>query len=120
MALYEEQFATYGKTCEENFYGTRLINTMHSENIQHMCTTGIEDFGRGSTGRHITWPFMGKSITSSEGAEWKHARNLVKSIFSRAELSDVDGLSVYVDRLIALIPYGKTFDIQPLFHKNGV
>ncbi|TVY12842.1 Cytochrome P450 monooxygenase lepH [Lachnellula arida] len=117
MRLYAKQFDTYGKTWEENFTGTRLINTMDKENIQHIATR-LDDFGRAYSRRNIAWPFMGNSITSSDGAEWKHARNLINPTFSRAELSDIDGLSLHVNRLIALIPGGgKTFDIQPLFQK---
>lgn len=118
MALYESQFSTYGKTWEEKFLGTPCINTMHVDNIKHMATTAQDDFGRSTGGRPVAWPFMGKSITSTDGADWKHARAMVKPIFSRAELSDIDGLGIYMDRVISMISDdGESFDIQPLFHK---
>jgi cytochrome P450 len=118
MPLYAKQFATYGKTWEENFVGTRLINTADKENIQHIATT-TDVFGRNFSQRgRAGWPFTGHSVMSTDGAEWKHARNLINPTFSRAEMSDIDGLGVYLDRLISLIPEdGRTFDIQPLFQK---
>ncbi|MCJ1308033.1 hypothetical protein MMC25_001683 [Agyrium rufum] len=118
MVLYEEQFATYGKTWEENFLGTTVINTMHSENIQQVATFLFDDFTRNAGSRNVGWPFIGKGITTMDGADWKHSRGIVKPIFARSELSDIEGLGVFVDRLIEMIPTDdRTFDIQPLLHK---
>ena len=101
MPLYAKQFATYGKTWEENFMGTRLINTADKENIQYIATT--DHFGRNFSQRgRVGWPFTGRSVMSTDGAEWKHARNLINPTFSRAEMIPEDG---------------QTFDIQPLFQK---
>ena len=116
MLLYEEQFATYGKTFEENFLGRPVINTMHSENIQLVATASFDDFRRNPGSKTVGWPFMGKGLTTTDGADWKYSRNLVKPIFARSELSDIEGLSGYVDRMIDRIPRG-SFDIQPLLHK---
>jgi len=98
--------------------GTRLINTADKENIQHIATTP-DHYGRNFSQRgRVGWPFTGRSVMSTDGAEWKHSRNLINPTFSRAEMSDIDGLGQYLDRLISLIPEdGQTFDIQPLFQK---
>ena len=118
MALCTDQFATYGKTFEGNFMGTSLINTMHSENIQQIATSLSDNFIRNTGRKNTAWPFMGKSIITTDKAEWKHYRNLVNPTFARPELLDIEGLSVFVDRLIDLIPRdGKSFDIQALHHK---
>ena len=118
MKLYEQRFATYGKTFEENFLGSRVINTMNPENIQAVAAGKFQDYRRDMARKGATSPFMGKSITSSDGVEWKHSRNLVKPVFSRSELSDTDGLGVFIDQFLDLIPRdGPTVDIQPLLHK---
>ena len=58
-------------------------------------------------------PFMGKSFTSSDGIDWKHSGNLVKPTFSRSEASDTDGLSLFIDRFLDLIPRGgMAVDVQ--------
>ena len=118
MLLYEEQFATYGKTFEENFLGRTVINTMHSENIQQVATSLFDNFARNPGNRIVGWPFIGKGVTTTDGADWKYSRNIVKPIFARSELSDIKGLGVFVDRLIERIPKnGTAFDIQILLHK---
>ena len=118
MALYEKQFAAYGKTWEENFLGARVINTMQPENIQQVATASFGDYARNAGGKNVGWPFLGKGITTTDGEDWRHSRGLVKPTFARSELSDIEGLSTFVDRLIERVPEdGSSFDIQPLLHK---
>jgi cytochrome P450 monooxygenase len=118
LPLFEEHFALYGKTFEENFVGSRRINTIHSKNIQQILTTSINNFRKNPPGRHFASPFFGESLTTTDGNLWRYSRNLVKPTFARAELSDIDGLGKFVDRMMKYIPTdGTTFDIQPLLHK---
>jgi cytochrome P450 monooxygenase len=63
-------------------------------------------------------PFLGRGIFSEDGPAWKRSRDLIKPLFKRAELSDVEGFKKFVDRMLALIPRdGSTVDLKPLFEK---
>lgn len=116
MELYMQHFATYGKTWEEKFYDVRMINTMESRNIQQVCALGFQDYCKPS--RHFAHPFLGRGIFSEDGPAWKRSRDLVKPVFSRSELSDIDSFCFHVDRFLDLIPRdGSTIDLQSPLHK---
>ncbi|KAI4212401.1 MAG: hypothetical protein LQ351_004833 [Letrouitia transgressa] len=118
MRLYMSHFALYGKTYEEQFFDTRVINTMEAPNIQQVAALSFQDWGKVSSRSNSASPFLGRGIFSEDGAFWKHSRDLIKPTFARSEISDFILLGVYVDRFFDLIPKdGNTFDIQPMLHK---
>ena len=118
MKLYMSHFHSYGKTFEERFFDTKVINTMEAANIQQVTALSFQDWGKSSSRNASSSPFLGRGIFSEDGVFWKHSRNLIKPLFARSEISDVNSLGVFVDRLFESIPRdGSTFDIQPLLHK---
>ena len=119
LKLYERHFKLYGKTFEERFFGTKIINTMEAANLQHVLTQSFKDFGRTVGSRkNVSAQFMGTGILSSDGALWKRSRDLIKPIFARSELSDVNSLGSHMDRFLNIFPRdGSTIDIQPLLQK---
>ena len=118
MKLYMRHFDSYGKTFEEQFFDTKIINTMEAANIQQAAALSFQDWGKSSSRSASSSPFLGKGIFSADGPFWKHSRDLIKPTFARSEISDVNSLGVFVDRLFELIPRGgATIDIQPLLHK---
>ena len=118
MKLYMKYFDLYGKTFEERFFHTKIINTMEAANIQQVTALSFRDWGKSSSRNASSSLFLGRGIFSEDGAAWKSSRDLIKPLFARSEISDVDSLGVFVDHLFALIPRdGATIDIQPLLHK---
>ena len=117
LTLYDEQFARYGKTFEEIWRGKPLINTIEPANIQQVAALGFEDYAKDLERLQAMAPFMGPSIFSN-GPIWKVARTMVKPIFSRAELSDIDHLASFTDRFMELLPSdGSVVDVQPLLNR---
>lgn len=116
--LYKSQFDTYGKTWSEVWRGKTLFNTMDPANIQHVASTAAEDFGKDSDRETAQWPLLGPSIFS-DGEPWTLSRRLVKPIFTRTELTDLDSFAASTDKFLKLIPekMDETFDIQPLLHR---
>ncbi|PQE09431.1 Cytochrome P450 family protein [Rutstroemia sp. NJR-2017a BVV2] len=115
MGLFMEHFNNIGKTWEENFFGARVFNTMDVQNIQQVSALAFDDYGKPA--QNFFKPFLGDGFLSLDGLAWKHSRDLVKPIFSRSEVSDVDTLGFHVDRFLELIPSdGKTIDIQEPLH----
>jgi cytochrome P450 len=116
MQLYMRHFGMLGKTWEENFHRTKVINTMEAVNIQHVTTTGFQNFAKISQ-KGFT-PFLGKGIFSQEGAAWRHSRDLIKPIFTRSEISDVNSLDIHVARFLEMIPSdGTMIDLQVPLHR---
>ncbi|KAL6720823.1 hypothetical protein ACLMJK_002748 [Lecanora helva] len=91
---------------------------MEAANIQQVTALSFHDWGKSASRNSSSSPFLGKGIFSEDGIYWKHSRELVKPTFARSEISDVDSLGTFVNRLFDVIPRdGSTFDIQPLLHK---
>lgn len=115
--LYASQFERYGKTWEENWRGKPLINTTEPANVQQVGALAFEDYGKDPERLKAQAPFFGPSIFS-DGPIWKEARGMVKPIFARAEISDMDHLASFVDRFMELLPdNGSLVDVQPLLHR---
>ena len=116
--LYLEQYQNYGKTWEENLAGTKVINSMEPENFQQVASLSFQDYGKLAMRNKALSPFLGNGIFSQDGALWKHSRDLIKRLFTRAELSDIDSFKVHVNRFLNLIPRdGSTVDLHPLLLK---
>ncbi|PQE28624.1 Cytochrome P450 family protein [Rutstroemia sp. NJR-2017a BBW] len=116
MKLVMEEFDRYGKTWEEETFDTKVINTMEVRNIQEIAALSFHDYKKPD--RSIFNPFLGHGIMSQDGPEWKHSRDLIKPIFSRAELSDLDIFSRHFERFLESIPRdGTTIDLLPPLQK---
>ncbi|KAF7879434.1 hypothetical protein EAF04_000630 [Stromatinia cepivora] len=92
--LYASQFEQYGRTWEENWRGKPLINTTEPTNVKQVAALSVNDYGKDPERAKAQSPFFGPSIFS-DGHIWKEARGLVKPIFARAEISDMDHLASF-------------------------
>ena len=116
--LYDVHFKLYGKTFEELFFDTKVINTMEPENIQQVAVSSFQDWGKVASRSTASAPVLGDGIFSQDGAAWKNSRELIKPTFSRIEIADLSSLSTFTDRLLGLLPRdGRATDVQPLLHK---
>ena len=116
--LYLEQYQKYGKTWEDNMAGTKVINSMEPENFQQVASLSFQDYGKLAMRNKALSPLLGNGIFSQDGASWKHSRDLIKSLFMRAERSDIDWFEVHVNRFLSLIPRdGSTVNLHPLLLK---
>ncbi|KAJ8065375.1 hypothetical protein OCU04_006064 [Sclerotinia nivalis] len=115
--LYASQFEQYGRTWEENWRGKPLINITEPANVKQVAALSVNDYGKDPERAKAQSPFFGPSIFL-DGHVWKEARGLVKPIFTRAEISDMDHLASFVDRFMDLLPNdGGMVDVQPLLHR---
>lgn len=65
MALFMEQFNGIGKTFEENFFGTRVINTIEPANIKEVSALSFEDYGKPA--QNFFKSFLGDGVLSLDG-----------------------------------------------------
>jgi len=118
QALYTRHFNALGKTWEETFWNERVINTMDAVNHQYIHALGFEDFGKPNQRMKISAPILGNGIFVAEGTHWKQSRGIIKPIFARAELENMELMAKHVNRFIDLLPRdSKTFDIQSMLKK---
>ncbi|KAL9616688.1 MAG: hypothetical protein Q9160_008476 [Pyrenula sp. 1 TL-2023] len=119
--IYEKHFEQYGNTFEEHFFFQKTITTMEPANIKHVFAVAPKDFSKheSKTRKATVRKLLGTGIvTVDDGPEWKQSRDLIRPIFSRGELADVNIIGKHVDHLIEVIPRdGSTFDVQLLLKK---
>lgn len=116
--LYDQQFELYGKTFEELFFDTKVINTIEPANIQQVAILSWQDWGKVASRNTSSAPVLGNGIFSQDGAAWKRSRELIRPTFLRSEIADFGTLGTYTDRLLELLPGdGSTTDVQPLLHR---
>ncbi|KAL8688494.1 MAG: hypothetical protein Q9218_005613, partial [Villophora microphyllina] len=110
-----QRFHKYGKTFEANSWGTTCIHTMEPDNLQVVLAQCFDNFGVEPMRLHIGRPFIGKGVFSTDGAYWQYSRNLIKPIFARAQVSDLNTLGCHLEHMMDQIPRdGSTVDIQNL------
>ncbi|KAF2016991.1 putative P450 monooxygenase [Aaosphaeria arxii CBS 175.79] len=97
--------------------GNNIYLTDDPENIKSMLATNFNSWSLGRERIKMMASFLGYGIFCTEGAAWKHSRDMLRPCFERSQVADVDMMEKHVKCLIDQIPDdGKTIDLQPLFH----
>lgn len=96
----------------------RFIFTADPENIKAVLAAQFEDYGKGET-FHKEWKdFLGDSIFTTDGEEWRNSRNLLRPQFVKTRVSDLDIFEKHLDVLISMMGgNGEVVDISELFYR---
>ncbi|KAI4604114.1 hypothetical protein KJ359_000242 [Pestalotiopsis sp. 9143b] len=96
----------------------RFIITREPEHIKTVLTTKFNDFGKGPK-FHKDWsPFLGNSIFTTDGPQWHDSRSLIRPMFLKNRVSDLDIFERWTQAVIRLIPdNGGEVDIMDLFYR---
>ncbi|RVX66580.1 hypothetical protein B0A52_09457 [Exophiala mesophila] len=127
QALKEERATQYMIQWQERnpatyatrFFDSVVLQTCEPANIQALLASQFEDFCLGN--RLQAWsPMFGKGIFTTDGAEWKHQRAMLRPQFAREVLQDFDTEERHHKNLLhhlTVRPDGWTdrVDLQPLF-----
>jgi cytochrome P450 len=67
----------------------------------------------------IAFPLFGDGIFTQEGADWKHAREMLRPQFNYRQYEDLSVFREHVDNLLNCIyeANGQDLDLQPLFFR---
>lgn len=105
-------------TTEIIFFGRRLIITQDPEHIKTVLTSKFTQFGKGDR-FHDAWaPFLGDSIFTTDGQLWQNSRTLIRPMFVKDKVRDMDIFERWTDNLIAKLPVaGQTVDMCDLFYR---
>ncbi|KAJ4304620.1 hypothetical protein N0V90_000146 [Kalmusia sp. IMI 367209] len=98
--------------------GQRFYITNEPENVKTMLSTNFDHWSIGRERITQMSSYLGHGIFTTEGAAWKHSREMLRPCFERSQVADISILEKHTDRLIEQLPKdGTTVDLQPLFHQ---
>lgn len=84
----------------------RFITTADPENIKAILTTQFADYGKGER-FHKEWEkFLGDGIFTTDGAQWHDSRQLIRPMFVREKVGDLDLFERHVQKMISLVGPG--------------
>jgi cytochrome P450 len=100
------------------FGGTRFLMTREPEHVKTVLTSKFAEYGKGQQ-FHDTWsPFLGDSIFTTDGKLWQDSRSLIRPMFIKDKVRDLEIFDKWAGILISkLPPEGHTVDICELFYR---
>ncbi|PHH92122.1 hypothetical protein CDD83_8795 [Cordyceps sp. RAO-2017] len=100
------------------FLTRRIILTRDPEHVKTVLTSKFTQYGKGTL-FHDSWsPFLGDSIFTTDGHMWQKSRSLIRPMFTRERIRDLEIFDHWARRLIGkLPPQGRTVDICDLFYR---
>lgn len=105
-------------TIRMKILGQNVFLTDDPENVKSMLATNFDHWSLGRSRIEQMSAYLGMGIFTTEGAAWKHSREMLRPCFERSQVADISIMKKHTDRLINLIPKdGSTVDLQPLFHQ---
>lgn len=97
---------------------TRFLMTREPEHIKTILTTKFREYGKGEQ-FHETWsPFLGDSIFTTDGQMWSESRALIRPMFIKDRVRDLEIFDKWTMTLISKLPAsGQTVDVMDLFYR---
>jgi cytochrome P450 len=123
LQLWRWFFSTYGTeespyTVETKIGTTRYIITADHNIIKAVLATQFADFGKGEA-FHRSWSdFLGDSIFTTDGPAWHDSRKLIRPLFVKQRIGDLEIFERYAQKLMGLIyKQGQKTDLGQLFYR---
>ncbi|KAI8205844.1 hypothetical protein K4K54_000581 [Colletotrichum sp. SAR 10_86] len=86
--------------------GTTNLVTADPRNVQALLATQFADFGMGAARSTNLKAVLGRSIFAADGPAWRSAREMMRPLFSRDNVSRLDLLEAHVQTLFRCIERG--------------
>ncbi|KAL2880532.1 alanine transaminase alt2 [Colletotrichum sp. CLE4] len=90
-------------TFRMSLLGTTNLVTADPRNIQALLATQFHDFGMGLARSTNLKTVLGRSIFAADGTAWRAAREMMRPLFSRDNVSRLDLLEAHVQTLFLCI-----------------
>jgi cytochrome P450 len=118
MEELDKWFRELGKTFAMADMGAPQLITCDADNIQTILTTNFQDWVIGGVRKRLMELILGPhAIFSINGAEWSHSRKMMRPVFVRDQLADLQCTDRHVENLLRRIPRnGETLNLQKLFY----
>lgn len=96
----------------------RFILTREPEHVKTVLTSRFSDFGKGPNFHRIWSPFLGDSIFTTDGQLWHNSRALIRPMFIKEKVRDLEIFDRWTNELINMLPPdGQSVDIANLFYR---
>ncbi|KAL8952916.1 MAG: hypothetical protein Q9222_001206 [Ikaeria aurantiellina] len=106
------------KTVELRIADERFIFTADPENVKAILATQFQNFGKGPAFFEDWKDFLGHGIFNCDGEAWHDARNLLRPLFVKTKVSELDIFEEHTQQLIASIGgNGHEIDLSDLLYK---
>jgi cytochrome P450 len=79
----------------------RVIFTADPENVKAILTTQFADYGKGEPFKRDWNDFLGDSIFTTDRKQWHDSRQLIRPMFVRERVGDLDIFEEHVQKLIS-------------------
>ncbi|PHH65087.1 hypothetical protein CDD81_3485 [Ophiocordyceps australis] len=116
-------FSLYTKPTSPNIIevtlaSRRILITREPEHIKAVLTSKFTQYGKGPM-FHDSWsPFLGDSIFTTDGQMWQKSRQLIRPMFTKERIRDLEIFDHWAQRLISKMPaQGQTVDMCDLFYR---
>ncbi|KAL2866992.1 cytochrome P450 [Aspergillus lucknowensis] len=106
--------------CVENnlFGGFRVFQTREPEHFKAMLTGNFAQYGKGKLFHDLWMPFLGGGIFTTDGKEWQGGRNLIRPMFIKDRISDLEIFERKVQIMLSLhSPSGEPTNVIDLFYR---
>ncbi|KAI9819622.1 MAG: hypothetical protein M1827_007072 [Pycnora praestabilis] len=120
MPDYVSHGWTWGCT---GLLGRKALNVADPKNIQAILALNFKDYEMSTPRKGPFGPVIGKGILSTDGAEWVHARGLMRPQFTREQISDLESPERHVQHLFSAVGessstgWTKEVDLLELFYR---
>lgn len=105
-------------TILSRFLHLRAYMTDDPENVQWLLAGDFGSWSLGTDRIRRMAAFLGNGVFTTDGAKWKHSRDLLRPCFDRSRVADITILDKHMRRLVERLPVdGLTVDLLPLFHQ---
>lgn len=107
-------------TSEVTLLGSyRTIFTADPENIKALLTAQFNDYGKGDY-FHEEWKaFLGESIFNTDHEKWSVSRQLLRPMFARERVGDLETFETHLKKLIPMLGPGdgRPLELSTLFFR---
>jgi cytochrome P450 len=117
LQWFNGHFRTYGPTYVVSTVPAYAIHTIEAENIKTAYSLKFDDWSVGPV-RQGFKHLMEGSTFMTDGPAWSHSRGMLRPMFAKDRVSDLELFEMHFQKLLKLIPEdGTTFDLGALFHR---
>lgn len=124
LDFYNDLFQSYGTVACPNCVElnitakNRYILTREPEHVKAILTGNFADYGKGKYFHELWSPFLGDSIFTTDGKQWSNSRHLIRPMFIKDRVSDLDIFEQKCQAMMNLFASpGEAFDLMGLFYR---
>lgn len=94
--------------------------TREPEHIKAVLTGNFADYGKGEPFHDLWSPFLGDSIFTTDGKQWSDSRSLIRPMFIKDRISDLEIFERKVQTMMGFVKSGEEVDLMDLLYRMTI